>query len=137
MITLEFSFNTLLALGVILLLGGSVFFLCVFAYSWFAAKPRRFLGVCLHYDDKETQGLVRVFWLLAWGLSFIGALILAYNDPRISHQFWVILIGICCYMVVAFLNAKIVMTLFIIIQYIFFGVSYIKKWCFDDKALAS
>lgn len=123
-------------LGIMFMAGACILFLAVFIPSWFKGNPRRFWVARLTYkNEPDQQQMSRFFWVLAWLLATVGALVSTLNLPQKTSEFWWVL-GQTLYFVFAlWLIAKIVMAAFIAIQYICFGFIRLKRWIFDDKPL--
>ena len=125
-------------LGLLILTGGCVFFLCVFFPSWFDGYPRRFWITRLTYkDDEDQQSLVRFLWIMAWLLSAIGSIIATCNHPHIQFDFWWGTAQVLYCIFLAWLIAKAVLAICIAFRYIGLGFIRLKQWIFNDKPLFS
>lgn len=132
---LEF-FASAYFLGILLMAGGCILFLVTFFPSWYGGHLRRFWLTRLTYkDDKDQQSFVRFMWILAWLLSVIGSLVVAYNHPNVQHSFGSVLIQMLYYIVVIWLIAKAIMACFICVQHVIQAIIRIKEWIFNDKPL--
>ncbi len=134
---LEF-FASAYFLGILLMVGGVIFFFYIFFLSWYEGYPRKFWTACLTYEsDKEQQSLVRFIWLFAWILTTVGSLVTALNLRSIPHTFWWIFAQTLYGIVLVWMFAKCCVAAVILVQYIGLGIIRIKDWIFHDKALFS
>ena len=129
-------FQSTYFLGILFMALSCILFLTVFFLSWYTNHPHRFWITRLTYvNDKEQQSFVRLTWLLAWLVAFIGSLITAYNHPEIPHTFWWILGQTVYGVILVWLLAKAILLLCILLQYICSGFIWLKDWICNDKSL--
>ena len=134
---LEF-FASAYFLGILLMVGGVIFFFYIFFLSWYEGYPRKFWTARLTYEsDKEQQSLVRFMWLCAWILTMAGSLVTAFNLQSIPHTFWWIFTQMIYNIVLVWIFAKCCVAVCIFVQYIGLGIIRIKNWIFHDKTLFS
>lgn len=117
-------------IGYLLLAFAVVCFIMVFSGSWWESSPRRFWLTCLTYEDGNQQSFYRFFWMFAWCAAIIGSWLVTHNDPRLEHEGWIAIVNMALFTFIAWLLAKIVIGICILIWWLY-------RWIFKGKPLFS